>query len=194
MNSNKIVSASFKHPARKHQKVKWKASAYCLFAFVVIVVLAGYDFSSKEKSPVLKKCHGADLLQARHFALSEFFRRKGSPAPQMMATAVLETKRPLLMASIAVRESGGDPKAVGDGGKSRGAFQCQPRHWSKLMHEGKVSSDPITQALDSERILEEFIAANNGDLKVALNKYGGDVTKKTYGKSILKEAKLVLDK
>jgi hypothetical protein len=85
------------------------------------------------------------------------------------------------MAAIAVRESGANPKAVGDGGKSRGSFQVQARHW------GRVSKDPVEQALQSERILEELLADNKGNLKKALNAYNGDTRRKVYAQNILNE-------
>lgn len=171
---------------RWRKKPKYGRIALILMLFVVSIVVFGHDFSYKEQTTTLKTCNTSCH---RHVALSRYFKRKGSPDPQRMATAVLETSRPRLMASIAVRESGGDPKAVGDGGKSKGAFQTQERHWRHRMHERHVSKDPIIQALDSERILEDFIIANNGDLKKALNGYNGDMTKRTYAKNILKEAK-----
>ena len=148
--------------------------------FVVVVIVLGHDFSHKEPKPVLKpiSSHGNAVASPRNLAMTEFFRRKGSPDPHGMASAVLGTKRPRLMASIAIRESNGNPKAVGDGGKSKGAFQVQ-KHW------GKVSHDPVEQAKQSERILEELLADNNGNLKKALSAYNGEKTKKVYADKIL---------
>lgn len=100
----------------------------------------------------------------------KFFAKHGSPAPVEMAKAVTATKphnRPVL-AAVAVIESNGNPKAVGDGGSSHGAFQVQPRHWSK------VSSSPVQQALQAERILEELVASNAGrQLRRGLITYNG---------------------
>ena len=102
-----------------------------------------------------------------------FFKKHNSPVPEQMAMAVTATKRPALMAAIAVVESNGDPKAVGDKGKSKGAFQVQEKHW------GEVSSDPVKQALHAERILEELLSSRralwpgNSRLRVALARYNG---------------------
>lgn len=102
----------------------------------------------------------------------KFFAKHGSPAPAEMAKAVTAVKpqnRPVL-AAVAIKESGGDPKAVGDGGDSRGAWQIQPQHW------GKVNSDPVKQALHAERILEELAASNaRGSLlcRKTLARYNG---------------------
>lgn len=73
-----------------------------------------------------------------------FFKKHGSPAPEQMAMAVTATKRPALMAAIAVKESNADPQAVGDSGDSKGAFQVQEKHW------GPVSDSPVQQALQAE--------------------------------------------
>lgn len=81
-----------------------------------------------------------------------FFRQHGSPEPQRMAQAVLATKRPRVMAAIAVVESNGDPYAIGDNGRARGAFQVWS-HWGRVPHPDY----PALQALQSERILEELI-------------------------------------
>jgi hypothetical protein len=177
---NKIANESFVHPARKHQKLKWKSTACLVLLFLIFIILAGYDWVSKEPKIEFKKSHGEIKPTIREIQMAEYFRRKGSPVPQKMAQAVLATSKPRLMASIAVRESGGDPKAVGDGGKSKGAFQVQ-KHW------GIVSKNVVEQALQSERVIDELIIASGGNLKVALNKYGGDRTRKVYAKNILQE-------
>jgi len=165
---------------RWKRKPKYGSVVIYLLLFVVILIVVEHDFSHKEPKPVLKpiSSHGNAATSPRNLAMTEFFKRKGSPDPQRMATAVLGTKRPRLMASIAIRESNGNPKAVGDGGKSKGAFQVQ-KHW------GKVSHDPVEQAKQSERILEELLADNNGNLKKALSAYNGEKTKKVYANKIL---------
>lgn len=98
-----------------------------------------------------------------------FFARHGSPEPEQMAVAVTQTKRPELrpvLAAVAVKESNADPKAVGDGGASKGAFQVQEKHW------GKVPSDAIDQALQAERILEALVESR-GSLRRGLVAYNG---------------------
>jgi len=102
-------------------------------------------------------------------SFAELFQRYNSPNPVEMAIAVCKTQRPALMAAVALRESGGDPAAVGDNGESKGAFQVQEKHW------GFVSSTASEQALQSERILESLLEESNprGDLRQALAKYNG---------------------
>jgi len=95
-----------------------------------------------------------------------FFQRHGSPVPDQMAVAVTATKRPALMAAIAVVESNGNPKASGDSGESKGAWQVQAKHW------GKVSTDPVSQALQAERILEELLSSRRS-LRSGLAQYNG---------------------
>jgi len=163
----------------------------CAFLIVVIILIA-YSLPYHEKPAQYKDAAATCAVAChRHVALSRFFESKGSPDPRRMATAVLETNRPRLMASIAIRESHGNPKAVGDGGRSKGAFQTQPRHWSKLMHEKKVSKDPVIQALDSERILDDLLVENNGNMKKALSAYNGERTRKVYAQNILKDLEMV---
>lgn len=97
-----------------------------------------------------------------------FFIRHGSPVPEEMAVAVTQTKRPALMAAIAVKESNGNPKAVGDSGNAKGAFQVWGKHW------GKVPSTATEQALQAERILDELVAdAPRGSLRRGLAAYNG---------------------
>lgn len=102
-----------------------------------------------------------------------FFDRHGSSDPATMAAAVLATRpdnRPLV-AAVAVVESNGHPQAVGDGGKSKGAWQVQGRHW------GEVPRDAAAQALQAEQILMELVAAveQRGVLRwwAALARYNG---------------------
>lgn len=102
----------------------------------------------------------------RFDTMQTFFKANGSPVPAVMANAVQQTKRPTLMAALAVQESNGTPWAVGDNGKSKGAFQVQPRHW------GKVPVDAVAQALQAEKILDELLA-RRGRLRPAIIAYNG---------------------
>lgn len=164
-----------------------KDSVICLF--VIGMIFVAYS-CSKEKDVKCLPSHPAKVIGSnsqRWHRFVAYFIKKGSRTPELMATAVLETKRPKLMAAIAVKESRGNLRALGDGKKSKGAFQVQAKHWKNLLHEKKVSRDAITQALDSERILEALLEENNGNIKKALNAYNGDRTKKVYAKNILAE-------
>lgn len=120
----------------------------------------------------------------RQVRLTEFFRKVGSPCPERMSTAVLETTDPRLYAVITNRESNGDPNAVGDSGQSRGATQVKEKHWAHLLHEGKVSKDPVIQLQDTERIINALKKEHHGSLTAALNVYGGCTTG-AYAKTIL---------
>lgn len=123
-----------------------------------------------EEGPTMPALTGASAaamkLTPEQERLSEFFAKHGSPAPREMAVAVSATKRPALMAAIAVRESNGTPWAVGDNGEAKGSFQVWDRY------HGKVSSDPVEQALQAERILEDLVASEpRGRLLHALSAY-----------------------
>lgn len=96
-------------------------------SFVCLLMIFAHSCAYNEPEPVLKKSHAATPPSMRQIQMAEYFRRKGSPIPQKMAEAVLKTTKPRLMASIAIRESCGDPKATGDGGKSKGAFSSSEK-------------------------------------------------------------------
>lgn len=105
-----------------------------------------------------------------------FFDRNGSSSPTVMARAVKAVQpdnRPLV-AAVAVVESNGHPQAVGDGGRSRGAWQVQARHW------GEVPRDAAAQALQAEQILMELVAAVEQRevlrWRTALARYNGGVS------------------
>jgi len=141
---------------------------------VCAVVLIGSSLALTECHEDVKPALAVKKqLTVQQQGFSEFFKRHGSPAPEQMAVAVTRTKRPALMAAIAVVESNGKPEAVGDRGKSKGAFQVQERHW------GKVPSDAVGQALQAERILEELLSSarhlrrGNTRVRVALARYNG---------------------
>ena len=138
--------------------------------------------------------HQTDCIQCHHgvskqrVQLERYFTKHKVDHPAMLATAVMETKRPKLMAAMAVKES--PRQKTGDGGQSKGYFQVKPAHWSHLLHENRVSKDAVTQALDSQRVLDALIAENGGSLKRGLNAYGGSTTG-SYAKMILAELQRV---
>lgn len=119
---------------------------------------------SKEIEPVVAKSHYTEKEQS----FIEFFQKHGSKVPEEMAVAVVKTKRPALMAAIAVKESNGNPDAIGDNGDSHGAFQVQPKHW------GQVPTTATEQALQAERILDELMRDDRrGSLRSSLARYNG---------------------
>lgn len=117
--------------------------------------------------------------------LSTYFAQKGSPVPYTMAQAVAATKKPRLMAAIAVVETNANPTKRYTGYKNRhhGAWQVNPNDW------GPVSHDALAQALQAEEVLTTFKKESKGNLKVALNKYGGEKNKRTgeYADKVLQE-------
>jgi hypothetical protein len=101
-----------------------------------------------------------------------------------MAEAVLATKKPKLMAAVAVKGERNTPYTVKNGGYKKrhvGAWQVNEKYW------GFAGNTPLQQALKAEAILDELIVASGGNLKKALNAYGGDKTKKVYARNILAE-------
>jgi hypothetical protein len=124
-----------------------------------------------------KKCSACHNQMA---AMAGYFRKAGSKTPEQMATAVLATKSPRLLAAIAKVESGGNPHIRRAGYKKRhdGAFQVNGKYW------GKVPSDAAGQALQAEAILAELTTGHG--IKKALSVYGGDSSSR-YQRTILVE-------
>lgn len=104
--------------------------------------------------------------------------------PIEIGIAVCKTKNPKLMAAIAIKESYGDSKAIGDNGDSKGAFQVQEKHWSR------VPSTATEQALQAEKILEELVASSRGRLRSGLERYNtgrvGTKAGKRYATDVLR--------
>jgi hypothetical protein len=159
-------------------------------------VLVAHSCSSKEKLEKPKVELKADLMishkpnamcpsmRDRYDKLVSYFKRNKNPHPEMSATAVLETKRPKLMAAVAVKGEKNTPYTNKKGGYKKrhyGMYQVSKKDW------GYAGALPIDQALKSEKVLEEFEASYGGSVYKGLNAYGGDVTKNMYAKNILNE-------
>lgn len=143
------------------------------------LIAAIYSMSVPQENYVALKC-GACHFETHHTKMTRYFAANGSPVPAKMASAVMMTPRPKLMAAVAVVESGGDPTARRKGFKKRhdGAFQVNPSF------HGAVPTDPIKQAQQAEAILDELIGKHG--LNKGLAKYGGDSTDK-YSRMVLAE-------
>lgn len=144
---------------------------------ILIVVLRACDAEpvSAMPTPDCQSCHTATA----HSKMTAYFKRNGSKTPEQMATAVLMTENPRLLAAIAVKEN--TPHTVRHGGykgQHAGSWQVNPRHW------GKVPRDAVGQALQAERIITEL--TTDYGIKKALSIYGGDSTTK-YQRTILAE-------
>ena len=156
-----------------------------VFGMVILTAVRTLDrglFAGHETAPMTYRlipscteCH----RPTAHAKMTEYFKRSGSPVPAKMATAVLMTSRPRLLAAIATVETQGNPSKRNTGYRHRhhGSFQVNPRYW------GKVSSDPVAQAMQADKILDELIGVYG---KKALSVYGGDSTSK-YQRTVLAE-------
>jgi len=122
---------------------------------------------------IMPKCNDElQLIYKSHYSkeelkLASIFANHGSTHPVEMAIAVCKTKKPALMAAIAIKETNGKLYATGDKGQSKGAFQIQEKHW------GKIGITATEQALQAEKILEELVRASRGLLRQGLAKYNG---------------------
>lgn len=160
-----------------------------IFTLVCLLIMAliifGFKGCDKKPAPVY----------ASHFSNQEInfiieFAKNGSSHPIEMGLAVCKTKNPRLMTAIAIKESNGRPKAIGDSESSKGAFQVQEKHW------GKVPNTATEQALQAEKILDELVASSpRGNLRSGLAKYNGGVkppkSSYRYADSVLKLMKEV---
>jgi len=175
-------------PVLKTWKCKERKFNICITLLVVILILIAHS-CSKEKEVSCLPSHPVPAKPLvsngqRWHKFVAYFKKSGNKHPEMMATAVLETKRPKLMAALAVKGERNTPYTVRRGGfrkRHRGAFQV-----NEALH-GAAGETPIDQALKSERIIEDLLAESGGNLQKALNRYGGDRTKKQYAKNILQE-------
>ena len=160
------------------------STALEVFTTVAIVSVIGLVFYQLKFHPSnngqldCQKCHSRELQ--KQSKLAAYFKKNGSKTPEEMADAVLRTKSPRLLSAVAVRETGGNPDVRSTGYRKRhhGAFQVNSKHW------GKVSHDPIEQALQAEAILTEL--THEKGIVAGLNAYGGDTHGK-YAKMILAE-------
>ena len=128
-----------------------------------------------------QKCHSRELQ--KRDKLANYFRKNGSKTPEEMAEAVLRTKSPRLMAAIHVKGEKSTPYWVRKGGYKKrhaGAWQQNESDW------GAVPYDLNAQAIKAENDLEKLIT-DTGDFETALNKWGGDKSKKVYAANILRE-------
>ena len=155
---------------------------------LVLLLLTALALTECSETPLESHVTREDT---RVFRYAGYFLKNGSPDPVQMAVAVMETKRPALMAAMAVKESNGNPRAVGDGGHSRGAWQVQPKHW------GTVPMDPTQQALQAEKILDELVAASpRRSLRCGLARYNGGNTPPRvsyqYARDVIKMRRMLL--
>ena len=143
-----------------------------------MMVLAGVRRCDGTPKPVQKECSSC---HNRQMSMTKYFTQNGSKSPEEMAYAVLQTKSPRLLASVAVVESNGNPHLRNTGYKKRhhGAFQVNPKHW------GKVPKDAVGQALQVQDILSK-LAGERRPIETTLNLYGGDSTDQ-YQKRVLAE-------
>lgn len=124
-------------------------------------------------------------LSQKETKIAEKMMEHGSPEPVKMAQAVAKTKRPALMAAIAITESNGNPKAIGKS-KERGAFQVLEKHWGRVH-----PSSAMQQALHSERILDELIAEKGSTDRAVMAYNGTGYAAKRYQKKVLTLAKQI---
>ena len=185
---NELIVTPLKYHVCNFFRIKrTKRQMLLITLLIVALVVVVHSLASRiDKVPLqMQKCHTSLAIQvckpSRLSRMINYFKSKGIAYPEQMATAVLETNKPKLMAAVAVKEA--TPYTVKHGGYKKrhvGAWQVNEK-----LH-GHAGNLPIDQALKAERILDELLKESNGDMRVALNSYGGDTHNK-YAKNILKD-------
>lgn len=108
--------------------------------------------------------------------------RRAAEIAYAPAAPVAELKSPVLVKAQGIVESRLNPYAKGDGGKSHGAFQVQPRHWGRV-----PKGDLFAQARQNERIMDELMC--EVDPMYALERYNGSGPKaREYARKVRREA------
>ena len=141
------------------------ATAFIIILGIALIWVLVYIFFYKKPVEVPLSLSDYDKIYI-------VFSLTGSPVPNVMTSAVLDTPYPYLLTGIAVKESNGTPWAVGDKGQSKGAFQVQEKHW------GKVPVDVSEQAKQATAVLEALVESRGSlrcrtTLRRALAKYNG---------------------
>ncbi len=167
---------SFGDKAQERGVVRLAVSLVVSIVIITAVVSSCVEGIDKTLALDEQAAQRSQAMAAEFHQQVAFFDRHGSSDPATMAAAVLTTQpdnRPLV-AAVAVAESNGHPQAVGDGGRSKGAWQVQARHW------GRVPQDAAAQARQAEQVLMELVAAveQRGVLRwrTALAQYNGGVS------------------
>ena len=165
----------------KTEVEKERSCGFLGLVSLAVLALCIFLFKGCSEEPLLLKAH----YRPEELKMIDIFKHHGSTHPEAMALAVCKTKNPHLMAAIAIKESNGRPKAVGDSGASKGAWQVQEKHWNK------VPPTATEQALQAEKILEELVGSTpRRSLYHGLEKYNtgrvGTKAGKRYAADVLR--------
>ena len=159
------------------------------FGMTLIVAIKSCDVVSipTPAEAIVSDCRVCHYV-TRHAKMSAYFRKAGSKTPEAMATAVLMTKSPRLLAAITVKGEKLTPptaRKTGYKGRYSGAWQTEA-HW------GKVTSNITDQALIAEFALDTHVKDEKGIIR-GLNAYGGqkDKAKGKYAYEVLAELQRV---
>lgn len=153
---------------------------WCIGLIFGMLLITAIKACIKEPQPITPspnciECHSYKIAMVRYFESA------GNKHPEQMANAVMATGRPRLLAAVAVAGEKNTPYTVRKGGYKKrhaGAWQVNQKYW------GKVPLDPVGQALQAERILEELTESK--PIRTALSIYGGD-SSSNYANRVLKE-------
>jgi hypothetical protein len=172
-----------------NEEVKLSSGVFLILVTIIIGCFVGTVLSMRGVFKSVDQlncstCHNPQFyVSPKQVKMTEYFKKKGNPTPEVMAKAVLKTSKPRLLAAMAVRGEKNTPHWIRNGGYKKrhaGAWQVNPRDW------GAVPYDVTEQALQAELVVDKFIKAKGGIVN-GLNAYGGDKTKKVYAQNILNE-------
>lgn len=159
---------------------------WCIGLIFGMILITGIKTCIKDPQPAAlstncRECHNSTGTPARKHRFIDYFTKAGNKHPIKMANAVMATGRPRLLAAVAVAGEKNTPYTVRKGGYKKqhaGAWQVNSKYW------GRVPNDPVGQALQAERILEELTESK--PIRTALSIYGGDSSSR-YANRVLKE-------
>lgn len=114
--------------------------------------------------------------------VGDFDRKDAELAAGVAVSVSPDIKRPVLVKAQGMVESRLNPFAKGDGGKSHGAFQVQPKLWGRV-----PKGDIAAQARQNERIMDELMV--EVDPMLALERYNGSgPMAREYARKVRREA------
>lgn len=119
--------------------------------------------------------------QIEELELKAFLLRNGVPIAGDLARAIscCAPENRKLLAAIAVKESGGDVRALGAAGE-RGIYQVQARYW------GKVPTTVIGQTKQADRILTHLKKQKGSEFRAVMAYNGSGRRARRYAEDIFR--------
>lgn len=147
-----------------------------------IGVVSSISYKCDKPNPKMLKCHAEGIPLETLKYQAYFHKAQAGINALEVAKAVQHSKRKRMTAAICMIESGGKKTAYNRRSHAKGAFQVMEKHWGKVN-----TKSALAMTAQHDAIMDELLIASNGNVKKALNYYGGDKTKKVYAENIFEE-------